>query len=116
MKKWLKRIRGVLGTGLIWAAAWAGVGAILGLLEVLGPPFMDPLGGLVGAVSFGVAGFIAGASFSMVLGITEGRRRFDEMSLPRFVFWGALGGLLLSMLFSLGGGGSHSSRWGRIAS
>ncbi len=27
------------------------------------------------------------------------------MSLPRFAFWGALGGLLLSMLFFLLGGG-----------
>ncbi len=110
MRKWLRRIRGALGTGLTWAAAWGGVGAILGLLGLLGPPFMgppfmEPLGGLLAAVSFGVAGFIAGASFSTVLGITEGRRRFDEMSLPRFASWGALGGLLLSMLFFLLGGG-----------
>jgi len=110
MKKWLNRLRGALGTGLIWATAWGGVGAILGLLGLLGPPFMappfmEPLGGLIAGVSFGVAGFIAGASFSTVLGITEGRRRFDEMSLPRFAFWGAFGGLLLSMfLFFLGGG------------
>jgi len=95
MRKWLRRIRGALGTGLTWAAAWGGVGAILGLLGFLGPPFlgpsfMEPLGGLLAAVSFGVAGFIAGASFSTVLGITEGRRRFDEMSLPRFALehWG----------------------------
>ncbi len=94
MNKWLKRIRGVLGTGLIWAAAWGGVGVTLGLLGFFLPSFIvGPVGGLV---SFGVAGFIAGASFSTVLGITEGRRRFDEMSLPRFAFWGALGGLLLS--------------------
>ena len=104
MKKWLNRIRGALGTGLTWAAAWGGVGAILGLLgflgpPFLGPPFMEPLGSLLAAVSFGVAGFIAGASFSTVLGITEGRRRFDEMSLPRFAGWGAVGGLLMSVLF-----------------
>ena len=28
--------------------------------------------------------------------VTEGRHRFDEMSLPRFAFWGWLGVLLLS--------------------
>ncbi len=110
MKNWLRRIRGAFRMGLTWAAAWGGVGAILGLLGFLGPPFMgppfmEPLGGLLGGVSFGVAGFIAGASFSTVLGIAEGRRRFDEMSLPRFAFWGAAGGLLLSMLFFLLGGG-----------
>ena len=38
-----------------------------------------------------------GAIFSVVLGIAERRRTFDQMSLPRFAAWGALGGLLLSI-------------------
>ena len=53
-------------------------------------------------VRFGSLGFIGGAIFSTVLGIAEGRRRFDEMSVWRFGGWGALGGLLLPMLV-LGG-------------
>ena len=48
--------------------------------------------------TYGMLGFVGGAAFSVVLGITEGRRRFDEMSLPRFAGWGAVGGLLLSVL------------------
>jgi drug/metabolite transporter (DMT)-like permease len=39
-----------------------------------------------------------------VLGVIEGRRSFDQMSLPRFAGWGALGGVLLSTLFVLGAG------------
>ena len=35
MKKWLKRIRGALGVGLAWAAAWAGLGAIIGMVTVV---------------------------------------------------------------------------------
>jgi hypothetical protein len=42
---------------------------------------------------FGVLGFIAGVIFSAILALTEGRRRFDQMSLPRFAVWGATGGL-----------------------
>ena len=42
---------------------------------------------------------MGGAAFSAILGITEGRRRFDQMSLPRFAGWGAVGGGLLSTLF-----------------
>ena len=29
MKKWLRRIRGAIGTGLTWAAAWFGAGMIM---------------------------------------------------------------------------------------
>ena len=101
MKKWLHRIRGAVGMGLTWAAAWFGVGALIGLV------FFG--GGLVELVSnsvvFAVFGFVGGAAFSGVLGIAEGRRRFDEMSLPRFAAWGAAAGLLLSVLL-LGTGGS----------
>ncbi len=97
MKKWLRRIRGAIGTGLTWAAAWFGAGMILllGFLLVTGSTGADvpyPLG-------FGAFGFVAGVTFSGVLGLVEGRRRFDEMSLPRFASWGAAGGFLLSAIF-----------------
>ncbi len=100
MKKWLKRIRGAVGMGLTWAVAWSGVGAII-MLVLGGSGF-----GLAAEVAlFAATGFVGGAIFSTVLGITEGRHRFDQMSLPRFGAWGAVGGLLLSVLFFLLGGG-----------
>jgi hypothetical protein len=43
-------------------------------------------------------GFLGGAIFSGVLRIAAGRRRFDELSLPRFGAWGAAGGLVLGAL------------------
>ena len=100
MKKWLKRIRGAFGMGLTWAAAWFGVGAILAVL-----PWVSPVGGPLSVlelvVGFGAQyaamGFVGGAAFSVVLGMTESRRRFDQMSLPRFAAWGALGGLFMSV-------------------
>jgi len=51
---------------------------------------------------FGALGFIAGVTFSGILVLTEGRRRLDQMSLPRFAGWGAIGGLMLSALFERG--------------
>ena len=45
-----------------------------------------------------IPGFLGGAVFSAVLRIAEGRRRFDELSLPRFGAWGAVTGLLLGVL------------------
>jgi hypothetical protein len=103
MSKWMRRIRGAVGLGLTWAAAWFAVG--MGLLVVVGPDAADvpfPIG-------FAALGFLAGATFSGVLAVTEGHRRFDQMSLPRFAGWGALGGLVFAGLFvsvvALTGGG-----------
>ncbi len=97
MKKWLRRIRGAIKMGLTWAVAWFGAGMIMMLGALL-------LTGSTGAdvpypVGFGVLGFFAGVTFSGFLVIGEGRRRFDEMSLPRFAGWGAVGGLSFSVLF-----------------
>ncbi len=96
MKRLLKRIRGAVGMGLAWAVVWAGVGAIVGVVTtVLG--LYHPASEIIEGAAYGVIlGFVAGATFSTALGISEGRRRFDEMSLPRFALWGALGALLLS--------------------
>lgn len=97
VRRWLRRIRGAIGMGLTWALAWFGGGMILliGLVLLTGSSGADvpyPLG-------FGAFGFVAGVAFSGVLGLIEGRRRFDQMSLPRFAGWGATGGLLLSLGF-----------------
>jgi hypothetical protein len=49
----------------------------------------------------GALGFIAGVVFSGVLRLVEGRRRFDQMSLPRFAASGAAVGFALSATFFL---------------
>jgi hypothetical protein len=87
--------------GFIWAAAWFAVGFVPRWVFGINSDLPFPL-------LFGGLGFIAGVTFSGLLVLTEGRRRFDQMSLPRFAGWGAMGGLLLSALFvrgaSLGAG------------
>ena len=93
MRNWLRRIRGAIGMGLTWGAVWSAAGLIPRWLLGLNPDAPFP-------IIFGALGFIAGITFSGVLVLTEGRRRFDQMSLPRFAGWGAVGGLLLSALFA----------------
>ena len=101
MQKWLRRIRGAIGMGVTWAAAWFAAGLVP--RWVFGVYTDAPL-----PLVFGLFGLLAGVVFSGVLALTEGRRRFDQMSLPRFAAWGAVGGLLVSALFtrvaSLGAG------------
>lgn len=79
--------------GVVWAIAWGLVGGVP--RWVFGVNTDAPLG-----LIFAVLGFIAGVTFSAVLVATEGRRRFDQMSLPRFAGWGAVGGFLLSGVFA----------------
>ena len=98
MKTWSRRIRGAIGIGLTWAVAGGAAGAIISLGFVMrtgsrpDAPFPIMLGAL---------GFIAGVLFSAVLTMIEGRRRFDQMSLPRFAAGGAVVGFALSAIFFL---------------
>ncbi len=111
VKRWLRRVRGAVGLGLAWAAGWAPIGFILGLVNFTSGAAALGSGAAWLALSSAVvaaSGFLCGASFSAVLRITEGHRRFDQMSLPRFAGWGGLGGvlgggLLLAMSASFGG-------------
>jgi hypothetical protein len=101
--KWLRRIRGAIGMGFTWAAAWSIAGLIPRWVFGFNTDVPFPL-------VFGVLGFVAGVTFSGLLMLTERRRRFDQMTLSRFAAWGAVGGLLLSALFSK----AASLGWGDV--
>lgn len=103
MGKWLRRIRGAIGMGFTWGAAWAGAGTVLAVVTRFQADAPFPL-------IFGVLGFGAGVVFSALLALTKGRRRWDQMSLPRFAAWGATGGLLLSGIFAR----TASLGWGDV--
>lgn len=93
MRTWLGRIRRAVLMGLAWGVVWAPLGVLIGMI-------VDPDGSMdepwvaVGAYP----GFLCGVVFSAVLGITDGRRRFDELSLSRAGAWGAVSGLLVIVL------------------
>lgn len=90
----MRKIRGAIGMGLTWAFAWFAAGMVL--LLVVGPDAADvpfPIG-------FGFLGFMAGVTFSGVLGLVEGHRRLDEMGMLRFALWGGIGGALFAGAFA----------------
>lgn len=87
--------------GLTWAFGWAVAGILIGVASILVPwlpwdAFFDVFDAPLPALA--IPGFIGGVTFSLVLGVAGRRRRFDELSLPRFTAWGAVGGLLLSLI------------------
>lgn len=93
MGKWLRRIRGAIGMGLTWAVAWGIAGMVPRWLFGFNTDVPFPL-------VFGVLGFFAGVTFSVVLTLFEGRRNFDQLKLSRFAVWGGISGLLLSAVFT----------------
>jgi hypothetical protein len=103
MRTSLRRIRGAIGMGVTWAAVWFAAGSVP--RWVFGVNTDAPL-----PLIFGLFGLVAGMVFSAVLALTEGRRGFDQMSLPRFAVWGAMSGVLLSALFAK----AASLGWGDV--
>ena len=93
MKKWLRRVRGAVGMGLLWALLWAPVGVLVGMI-VDPDGSMDEMWVAIGAYP----GFLGGVIFSVVLGIVASRRRFEELSIARFAAWGAVAGLVVGTL------------------
>ena len=98
MQSWLQRIRGAIGIGATWAAGWAPIGAITGWATATLLDFPPIVVAANYATMFGVLGFMGGAIFSTVLRLADGHRSFDQLSLPRFTGWGAVGGLVLGGL------------------
>jgi hypothetical protein len=89
----MRRVRAALKMGAIWAGIWFAAGIAILLLVGFGAadvPF--PLG-------FALLGFLAGVTFSALLVLGEGRRRYEALSLPRFGGWGAAAGALLGVFF-----------------
>ena len=90
MKGIFRRLRGIIGTGVIWAVGWAGGLVAWHLfggwpLEFIGQTVFTGL----------VLGFVAGGSFASVLSIAERRHTLADLSLWRVALWGGIGGTLL---------------------
>jgi|SRR5687768_5084618 len=103
----LRRFRGALLMGLIWAVLWVPIALLISLI-------MDPNGSmdepwiLVGAYP----GFLSAVVFAMVIGFAERRRRFDELSLTRVAAFGAVAGLLVGIIpFVAGSNSTNLPTW-----
>lgn len=91
-------MRGAFGMGLTWAAGWAFVGGMIELIANLIPGLGWTSLVDIWPATLAIPGFVGGVVFSTVLGIAGRNRRFDQLSLPRFAAWGAVGGVLMSLL------------------
>ena len=107
MKGFLRRIRGIIGTGLTWAFGFAAFNSIVALFQGGG------WGSFLGASTIGgFFGFVLGSGFAGILSLTERHRTLGELSLPRVGLWGAIGGFLFTVAFNLVFGGTIY--WGAV--
>jgi hypothetical protein len=103
MRNWQRRVRGAIGIGITWAAAWSAVGALPRWVLGINADAPFPL-------IFGILGFFAGVTFSGLLVLTERRRGFEAVTLQRFAAWGAVGGAAMAAVFAR----AVSMSWGDL--
>lgn len=97
MKGWLRRIRGALGMGLIWAGGGAAIGGLIELISNIFPGL--PLYAIdMWPQTLAIPGFLGGMIFSVVLRVAAGSRRLDQLSLRGMAVCGAVGGVPLGGL------------------
>ncbi|HTE47351.1 MAG TPA: hypothetical protein VK636_19020 [Gemmatimonadaceae bacterium] len=109
MPRWLRVIRGMIGTGLTFAVGVGGVAAIAGALvwlggRITGREVMEIAG------KFSVVAFLLGVAFSGVLAITARGRLFNKLSLRLVSALGAGAGLLYWVFLAMNGGRNWSPR------
>lgn len=108
MGTWWRRIKAAVGNAVTWALGWTvfgvGLGAFMGF-GIAGIPFLAYVARL--ALTVGLAGFFAGGSFALVVGVMERKRTLADLKVGRMALWGALGGMALpsfALLSALVGG------------
>jgi hypothetical protein len=108
MPRWLRVARGMIGTGLTFAAGVGVVASITGLLVRLGHGITGlELMQIVG--KFSVVAFLLGVAFSGVLAIAARGREFNKLSLRLVGALGAGAGLLYFVFLALNGGRNWSA-------
>jgi hypothetical protein len=114
----LRRIRGVLGSALLWATTWGFAGglfyAVAGATWTIEAGHRVSLGAIapyvfMGAIFLAIYGGLSGAVFSLILALIERGRTIEDLTIRRMAGVGALGAAtvlltnLLAMYFMEGG-------------
>jgi hypothetical protein len=104
--RWLRVMRGMIGTGLTFTAVVGAVGLLVGVPvwlygEVTGVELLQVVG------KCAVVAFPVGLAFSGMLAFAARRRAFEKLSVGRFAALGACAGLVYFALIGL----SAYDRW-----
>jgi hypothetical protein len=89
MNKFLRRLRGLIGSGLMWAGGFV---VFMGIAWGFNAPlhvFMEELPFLASI------GFLMGGAYGSILALAERNRRLEDLPLWRVGLWGALGSFVV---------------------
>jgi len=90
-----RRLRGVLGTALVWAIGWLPFALVVILVTAREEPYdWSPAIALLIAIEWVVWGAFSGAVFALLLMWAERRRTLAQLSVWRVAIWGACGAAL----------------------
>lgn len=102
MNKWLKQLRGILGTGAIWGTTGLSAGVFLGAISsIIFDGGFSLTWALISGVGLGLFGFLSGASFAGILATQDGRKSLEDLSVARSALWGLTAGAAFSFFFVL---------------
>lgn len=106
MKRWMRKLRGMLGVGMMWGALGGAVGAVVSLLGAAADTGTVSEWLLSVGLGFAGFGFLAGVGFAATLSALDGRRTLRELSVRRAAMWGGLAGFAfpLTLVAALSGG------------
>ncbi len=100
----LRRVRGLIGSAVIWAVGWMVVTLPLSLWQLSGVNLPWPLWwSMLGRMTYlwGMSGAAAGAVFALMMMLAERRRSLQGLSALRVAIWGGLGALALPLTVSI---------------
>ena len=100
MSELVRRIRGMVGLGIMWSALWGTIFAVLGLIAwVVDPSTLGPGEGATVIVGTGLLlGLVSGAVFSGLLLVLERGKRISELSPLRVGLLGAVATAVFPLL------------------
>ncbi len=100
MRGFLKRLRGALGIGVTWGAAWGAVFAAIGLIAwVVDPGTIDSGEGPSVIIGTGATlGLVSGAVFGGLLVLAERGKELRDLSTFRVALWGAVATAVFPLL------------------
>lgn len=94
----LRRLRGVVATGLIWCPVWAVLFTVLVSTVAIFVPIRGDAGPLRMIAIIGGVGFVSGGLFGILMSFAENGKAIRSLSLGRAALWGMLGSAVFPLL------------------
>ena len=98
MDVFLRKLRGVVATGLIWCPFWAALFAVLVSMIAIFLPIRGDVGPIRMITTIGWVGFVSGGLFGILMSFAESGKAIRSLSLGRAALWGILGSAVFPLL------------------